>query len=319
VRADRRPRTPKRLFVSYSHADGQLLGRFQKHLAQLQREGSIAGWYDRDIRAGTRFDDEIERELAQADIFVACVSPDYIASNYCYERELTTALEREQRGELAIVPVVLEPSDWLSTPLAKFKALPEDGKPVAEFTNPNVAFLQVVNELRRAVAQNPIETKAAAAAAPGAAPAPRSRYRVRREFDALAKRDFAEAAFQEIYKFFEASVAELSALPDLEGRLSAISEDHFSCTILNRGISRGYETLHVRRGGSWGAIDILYGDTNSRNTSNGGFGVEADEYQLFLTATLFSHRSGGKERLTPKEAAQMLWDDLISKVGISYV
>lgn len=319
MRTGRTSKAPKRLFVSYSHADGQLLGRFQKHLAQLQREGSIAGWYDRDIRAGTRLDDEIERELAQADIFVACVSPDYIASNYCYERELTTALEREQRGELAIVPVVLEPSDWLSTPLAKFKALPDDGKPVAEFTNPNVAFMQVVNELRRLVTK-PIETKAAAAAAgPGARPAPQSRYRVRREFDGLAKRDFAEAAFHEIYKFFEASVAELSALPDLEGRLSPMTDDHFSCTILNRGISRGYETLHVRRGGSWGAIDILYGDANTRNTSNGGFGVEADDYQLFLSATLFSHRAGGKERISPREAAQMLWDDLISRVGIDYV
>jgi hypothetical protein len=316
--ASRPSRTPKRLFVSYSHADGQLLGRFQKHLAQLQREGSISGWYDRDIRAGTRLDDEIDRELSQADIFVACVSPNYIASNYCYERELTTALEREGRGELAIVPVVLEPSDWLSTPLSKFKALPDDGKPVAEFTNPNVAFMQVINELRRLVTAGPIETKAAATA-PAPAPAAQSRYRVRREFDALAKRDFAEVAFNEIYKFFEASVAELSAIPELEGRLSPLSGEHFSCTVINRGISRGYETLHVRLGGSWGAIDILYGDTNSRNTSNGGFGVEADEYQLSLTATLFSHRSGGKERISPREAAQMLWDDLISKVGIDYV
>jgi hypothetical protein len=221
---------------------------------------------------------------------------------------------------LVIVPVVLEPSDWLATPLARFKALPDDGKPVTEFTNPNVAFMQVVNELRRLAAYQPVETKAvAAAASAGAGPALQSRYRVRREFDALAKRDFAEASFQEIYKFFEASVAELSSLPDLEGRLSGINDDHFSCTILNRGISRGYETLHVRRGGSWGAIDILYGDANTRNSSNGGFGVEADDYQLFLTATLFSHRSGGKERISPREAAQMLWDDLISRVGISYV
>jgi hypothetical protein len=310
----------KRLFISYSHVDEGLIDRLHKHLAQLQREGSVSGWYDRDIRAGGRLGDEITQELGHADLFIACVSPDYLASNYCYEQELTTALERERAGSLIIVPVILEPSDWLSTPLARFKALPNDGKPVAEFTNPNVAFMQVVNELRRLIAPLPIETKSSGVAPLlEAAPSPPSRYRVRREFDALAKRDFAEVAFQEIYKFFEASVAELSALPDLEGRLSAIGDNHFTCTIINRGISRGYETLHVRRGGSWGAIDILYGDTNSRNTSNGGFGVEADDYQLFLTSTLFSHRGGGKERISPREAAQMLWDDLISRVGIDYV
>ncbi|HEV7930552.1 MAG TPA: toll/interleukin-1 receptor domain-containing protein [Nitrosospira sp.] len=310
----------KRVFVSYSHADAQLLERLHKHLTQLQREDSIAGWYDRDIRAGRRLDDEIKLELSQADIFIACVSPDYIASNYCYERELSIALERERRGELAIVPVILEPSDWLSTPLAKFKAVPDDGKPVSEFTNPNVAFLQVVNELRRLVLEPQVVRKAAdsASAASDQAAPQHSRYRVKREFDALAKRDFVEAAFQEIYKFFEASVAELSGVPELEARLSQPALDHFSCTVINRGISRGYETLHIRRGGSFGAIDILYGDTNTRNTSNGGFGVEGDEYQLYLKPVLFS-MMGKEDRLTAREAAQMLWDDLLSKVGVGYV
>lgn len=308
----------KQLFISYSHADADPLGRLHKHLAQLQREGSVEGWYDRDISVGGRLDDEIERELAQADIFIACVSPDYLASNYCYDRELAVALEREQRGELAIVPVILEPSDWLATSLAKFKAVPDDGKPISEFTNPNVAFLQVVNELRRLASQ----PEAARSNGETASPAPlltgsASRYRVKREFDALAKRDFAESAFHEIYKFFEASVAELTGLPDLEGRLSPPTEDYFSCTIINRGISRGYETLHVRKGGIWGAIDILYGESNSRTTSNGGFGIEADDYQLFLTSTFFGH-SSSRDRMTPREAAQMLWDDLISKVGIDY-
>jgi hypothetical protein len=49
--------------------------RFQKHLAQLQREGSIAGWYDRDIGPVLASMMRCERELAEADIFVACVSP----------------------------------------------------------------------------------------------------------------------------------------------------------------------------------------------------------------------------------------------------
>lgn len=309
----------KRLFISYSHADAGTLERLHKHLAQLQREGSVEGWYDRDIRAGQRIDDEIERELSQADIFIACVSPDYIASNYCYERELETALEREQRGDLAVVPVIFEPSDWLSTPLSKFKAIPDDGKPVSEFTNPNVAFLEVVNELRRLASVRGSE-KAVDESRPieAAQSAARSRYRIKREFDGLAKRDFVESAFLEIYKFFEASVAELANIHELEGRLSPQSSDHFSCTVINRGISRGYETLHVRRGGGWGAIDILYGETNSRNTSNGGFGIEADDYQLFLTSTLFRSHSS-KERITPREAAQILWDDLISRVGIDYV
>lgn len=306
-----------RLFISYSHADDALLQRLHKHLAQLQRDGSVAGWYDRDIRAGERFDSEIERKLVEADVFLACVSPDYIASNYCFEKELQTALAREARGELAIVPVVFEPCEWRETDLRQFKAVPRDGKAVTEHTNQNVALLDVVTELRRLVSSihAPIETKSAAAPVETATPS--HRYRVKRDHDELHKRDFVEGAFAEIYKFFEASVQELSIVPEIEARLSPLTADHFSCTIINRGLRRGFETLHVRLGGSWGAIDILYGERNSTGTSNGGFGVEADEYQLYLRPLMF-RIFGEEKRASPREAAQMLWDDLLSKVGVDY-
>ena len=309
-----------RLFISYSHADDALLERLHKHLAQLQRDGSVSGWYDRDIRAGERLDEQIAKELGEADVFLACLSPDYIASNYCFEKELQTALEREARGELAIVPVVFEPCEWLETELRRFKAVPRDGKAVTEHTNQNVAFLDVATELRKLISalQSPVETKSAVSATGIERESQASsRYRIKRDHDELHKRDFVEASFTEIYKFFEASVQELSSVPEIEARLSAFNTDHFSCTILNRGLRRGFETLHVRRGGTWGAIDILYGERNSTSTSNGGFTVEADEYQLYLKPTMFNLAASNK-RVTAREAAQMLWDDLLGKVGIDY-
>ncbi len=310
-----------RLFISYSHADGSLLERLHKHLAQLQRDGSLSGWYDREIQAGGHLDAEIEVELKNAHIFLACVSPDYIASSYCYDKELQTALERESNGNLAVVPVIFEPCEWLETPLQKFKAVPRDGKAVSEHTNPNVALLDVATELRRlasSLALN-VETKAMPVAAEAlvADESASSRYRIKRDHDELHKRDFVETSFNEIYKFFESSVSEITGVADIEARLNSVSADHFSCTIINRGLRRGFETLHVRRGGSWGAIDILYGERNSTSTSNGGFSVDADEYQLYLKPTMFS-LSQMEKRVTAREAAQMLWDDLLSKVGIDY-
>jgi hypothetical protein len=150
-----------RLFISYSHNDESLLGRLHKHLAQLERDGTVSGWYDREIHAGARLDDAIQEQLEKADIFLACASPDYIASHYCYERELDFALALEQEGLLSIVPVIFEPCEWLKTPLGKFKATPTDGKPVAEFTNLNVALLDVATEIRRLCfkIQIPVEFK----------------------------------------------------------------------------------------------------------------------------------------------------------------
>jgi hypothetical protein len=307
----------KNLFISYSHADDQLIDRLHKHLAQLEREGSVAGWYDREIHAGGKVDGEIEKALERADIFIACASPDYIASNYCYERELDRALEREAGGELTIIPVIFEPCDWLSTPLSKFKAVPRDGKAVSEYTNPNIAFLEVITALRSLVAVEKVATSVASKAAT-AAPSATSRYRVKKEFDQLDKRDFVEKCFVEMYRFFEASVGEIGSLPDIQARLSPLTEASFSCTVINRGISRGFETIHVRRGGSWNAIDYLFGEQNSRSTSNGGFSVEADDYQLHLKSSAFAYGNPDRGGLTSTEAAQMLWDELLKRVGIHY-
>lgn len=310
---------PLKLFISYSHADAELIGRLHKHLAQLQRDETIDEWYDQEIHAGDKIDDEIGAALDNADVFLACASPDYIASFYCFERELDLALSKEKRSEIRVIPVILEPCDWLNTPLATFKAVPEDGKPVSEFTNPNVALLQVATELRRlALGADERPTEELAAIAPSSAAEAPSRYRAKKEFDQLDKRDFAERSFGEIYRFFEASVSELQGLPEIEARLSPLAEDTFSCTIINRGIQRGFETIHVRRGGSWGEIDYLFGECNTRNTSNGGFQVGADDYQLHLQGTAFSMTGERKDRLTSTDAAEAMWDELLSKVGIDY-
>lgn len=306
-------------FISYSHADEAHIERLHKHLAQMERDGTLSGWFDREIHVGGNLDNDISDELLSSNIFLACASPDYIASNYCYDKELELALEREQAGELTLVPIILEPCEWLQTPLSKFKAAPKDGKPVSEFTNPNVAFLDVVSEIRRLCEARvaKAEFKSAPPPSTSAEINAASRYRVEREFDPLHKRDFAEKSFNEIYSFFESSVSELRSVPDVEARLGRNSETHFSCTVINRGISRGFETLHVRLGGSWGAIDILYGEENQPNTSSGGFGVGSDDYQLFLTSGIFEYRSN-EAKLTAREAAQKLWDDLLSRVGIGY-
>lgn len=312
-----------KIFISYSHADDDLLNRLHKHLAQLLRDGTVTAWYDREITAGGRVDDSIESELENANIFLACVSPDWISSNYAYDREFKRALEREEEGTAVIVPVIFRPCDWLSTPLQQFRALPKDGKAITEFTNQDVAFLDVVMGLRGLARQRSehVEFKGKPGSDDGQAESanrPSARYRVRREFDELDKRDFVDASFGEMYRFFEASAAELESVSEIECDLSALENAHFACTVINRGVSRGFETVHVRKGGSWGAIDILFGEHDRSNTSNGGFSVVADEYQLYLSPSMFHFDGQDKKKLNAREAAKLVWDDLLSKVGIDY-
>ena len=138
--------------LSYSHRDIERLQRLKAHSAILLQEGRVAYWHDRDIAAGSAFDRDILARLESCELFMALVSPDFLSSSYCYEREMKRAIARHRLGRLRIVPIILEPCDWLSSPLGKFKALPRDGKAISTWPNENEAWLDVVIELRRLLA-----------------------------------------------------------------------------------------------------------------------------------------------------------------------
>ena len=138
-----------KVFISYSHKDESTLERLHTHLAVLRRDGRIDEWFDREILAGGEIDAEIAERLESSRLFLLLVSPDFLSSDYCVEREMERALERHRSGDARVVPIIVEPCDWAYTPLRDLKALPRCGKPVSEWTNQNNAFLDVVRELRR--------------------------------------------------------------------------------------------------------------------------------------------------------------------------
>ena len=98
-------------FISYSHEDATLLNHFHRHLSALRRTTLLESWDDREILAGQNIDNEVDRRLDQADLFLPLISPDFIASNYCYDREFQRALELHGQGRILIVPVILRDCD----------------------------------------------------------------------------------------------------------------------------------------------------------------------------------------------------------------
>jgi len=62
-------------------------------LKQLHRAGLITRWYDRDIQAGSEWESEISSQLNAARVILILVSPDFLASEYCYGVEMRPALD----------------------------------------------------------------------------------------------------------------------------------------------------------------------------------------------------------------------------------
>jgi hypothetical protein len=137
-------------FISYSHNDAEVLTELHKHLAALRRQGLIETWTDREIDAGGVLDEEIAAAMEQAKLFLFLISASFINSDYCYEKEFKRALERHEKKEVIVVPIIIRECDWKIPDLKKFKALPQDGKPVISkyWHTQDEAFANVATGLR---------------------------------------------------------------------------------------------------------------------------------------------------------------------------
>ena len=144
---------PIEVFASYSHQDEALHDELAKHLMSLEREGLIQHWHDREITAGSELEAEIDLVLNRAGIILLLISPDFIASDYCWGKEMKRALERHDAGEARVIPIILRPVDWHNSPFNKLLALPKDGMPVTRWSNKDEAFLDITRGIRGAIKQ----------------------------------------------------------------------------------------------------------------------------------------------------------------------
>jgi len=142
-----------RVFYSYSHKDEALRDALETHLALMKRQNVIETWHDRKTTAGQEWRDKIDEHLTQADVILLLISADFLASDYCYDLEMKRALERHDSGDARVIPIMVRPCDWKSSPFAKLQALPRDAKPVTLWDNTDKAWLDVANGIRRTVEQ----------------------------------------------------------------------------------------------------------------------------------------------------------------------
>ncbi|MCB4802204.1 hypothetical protein QO001_001465 [Methylobacterium brachiatum] len=142
-------KTTVRIFVSYSHANATQQAKLQIHLAQLKRD-EVETWVDERMEAGDRLSTEISRKLREADIFVALMSPEYIASRWC-QLEYNRAMGRRARGLMRVVVVVVRPCAWKDTGASDLKSLPRDGRSVIDWRSMDHAFADVAEGIKGAV------------------------------------------------------------------------------------------------------------------------------------------------------------------------
>lgn len=141
------------IFFSYSRKDETLRDELAKQLRHWEREGLITVWHDRNISAGREWTHEIHAHLNSAHIILLLLSPDFLASDYCYSVEVKRAMERHEAGEARVIPVILRPVIWQDAPFGKLQALPTDAKPITDpgWSGLDNAFFNVAQGLHKVI------------------------------------------------------------------------------------------------------------------------------------------------------------------------
>ncbi len=155
------PLAPIDVFISYSHKDDDLRSKLVTHLSSLKRQRKIADWFDQEIEAGSEWEAQLKERLESSPVILLLISADFLASDYCYDIEMKRAIERHKLGTALVIPIILRPCDLDGSPFMELQALPQDLKPITQWDDQDLAFLDVAKGIRRAVESLPsIESKA---------------------------------------------------------------------------------------------------------------------------------------------------------------
>ena len=148
---------PLLVYTCFDPADDHLAKELGKHLSLLEKRGLVQLWNESLITPGTARQEEIDRYLGRADIVLLLVSASFLASDHC--SALTDrALLRYHEKQTIVIPVLVRPSMWKSSPFQHLKPLPDGEKPVTSWSDRDDAWFNVVSGISQVVnrlGQNP--------------------------------------------------------------------------------------------------------------------------------------------------------------------
>lgn len=140
-----------KIFYCYARKDQNLREELDHHLSNIKRLYHLETWFDRQISPGENWEDAIDEHLNSADLIFLLVSPDFMASDYCYNKEMNWALIRHATGEAKVIPILLRSVHWTGAPFSHIQLLPTDAIPINRWPDHDDAFYDVVLGIERVI------------------------------------------------------------------------------------------------------------------------------------------------------------------------
>nr|WP_281719847.1 macro domain-containing protein [Nitrosomonas nitrosa] len=143
------------VFVSYSHKDKVWLKRLQDMLKPLVRQGTVSLWSDTDIKPGTKWKDDIERELKGARAAVLLVSPNFLASEFIAQHELPPLLDKARNQGTRILWAQVSSCLYKESGIGVYQAAHDVAQPLDKLkpSKRNEVLVQICQNIKEAVTE----------------------------------------------------------------------------------------------------------------------------------------------------------------------
>ncbi len=118
---------------------------------KLLEDDGLKQWSDGCILPGQRIDDTINRNMEESDIFTFLISRNFLASEEC-KKEWSYAKQLSQDGKARIIPIIIRQCSWRDfDDMREFLVLPQDGKPVTQFNDRDIAWQQIYEGIKSVI------------------------------------------------------------------------------------------------------------------------------------------------------------------------
>ncbi len=206
---------PLRIFIIYAREDESFKTSLLKAFKPLHRSGKIEIFHDGLIKPGERWEEAILGNLRTAHIILPLVSTDFFDSEFIHEVEFKKAVERYNKGETFIIPIILKHCGWKHDPvIPTLQVLPKDGKPVETWVFQGEAWEQILDAVHE-VTEQVVEKK--------------RKEKEHKETDARRKKEEVEAKKrkEEAERFFDLGLKATDALEKIEYYSKVIELDPY--------------------------------------------------------------------------------------------
>lgn len=112
----------KKIFISYAEEDNSYREMLDAYLSTLKRQGLVSVWHDRKILAGSNWNDEIQKNIQEADIILCLLTPDYFkeSKTYIWDVEIPVICKKILTNTSSVIPIVIKDTpSWHDVPIGK--------------------------------------------------------------------------------------------------------------------------------------------------------------------------------------------------------